>query len=165
MFCSISFRSSGYPFGCTIAAVSAQRPMDNVKNALQNMSGRPTVYYLGYFLTPFSLPLCGRHMWNPPREWERQKDGLCIGDERELAKSTEVSLQREAKKLRHLSSREVQDDSHAEIMLKPWNRASRGPSVHLPEFLLNPKSFIANGRMRMMTQWLFFETRTRSSLG
>ena len=36
-FLIFSFGSPGYQLGCTIAAVSAQRPVEHVKNALQNI--------------------------------------------------------------------------------------------------------------------------------
>ena len=37
-FILFSFRSSGYKFGCTIAAVSTYQLMEHVKNALQNIT-------------------------------------------------------------------------------------------------------------------------------
>ena len=41
LFC-FSFGSSGYQLGCTIAAVSDQRPVEHVKNALQNIMTEQT---------------------------------------------------------------------------------------------------------------------------
>ena len=37
-----SFRNSIYQFGCSVAAVSAQRPVEQVKNVLQNITTERT---------------------------------------------------------------------------------------------------------------------------
>ena len=37
-FLFFSFASSGYQLGCTVATVSAQRPVEHAKNALQNIA-------------------------------------------------------------------------------------------------------------------------------
>ena len=48
MFCFVHFGNSSYQLGCTVAAVSAQRPVEHVKNALQNIvnEGMPHSVYL-----------------------------------------------------------------------------------------------------------------------
>ena len=37
-FVSFFFKSSSHQFGCAVDAVSAQRPVEHVKNAIQNIS-------------------------------------------------------------------------------------------------------------------------------
>ena len=51
MFRLFSLRSSDYQLGCTVAAVSAQRPVEHVKNTLQNITteGAPHSVYLGVY--------------------------------------------------------------------------------------------------------------------
>ena len=39
-----SFGSSGYQLGCTVAAVSVQWPVEQVKNALQNITTEWTLH-------------------------------------------------------------------------------------------------------------------------
>ena len=41
-----SIRRSGYQLGCTIAAVSAQWPVEHVKNALQNITTEGTKHHV-----------------------------------------------------------------------------------------------------------------------
>ena len=79
-FLLFSFGSSGYQLGCTIAVVSVQRPVEPVKNALQNIANEGTpriviiprvLFKIGPFLNPYkatsvlcsnlSLSLC--HPW------------------------------------------------------------------------------------------------------
>ena len=51
MFCILSrdvlFGSSGYQLDCTVAAVSAQHPVEHVKNALQNITTEGTKQSVG----------------------------------------------------------------------------------------------------------------------
>ena len=42
VFFSFSYGNSGYQLGCTIAAVSAQRPVEHVNNDLQNITTERT---------------------------------------------------------------------------------------------------------------------------
>ena len=51
-FVLISVRSSAYPFGCTVSAVSAKRPMEHVKHALQNITTEQTPYTVVLLLLP-----------------------------------------------------------------------------------------------------------------
>ena len=61
-FLLFSFGSSGYQLGCTIAVVSVQRPVEPVKNALQNIANEGTpriviiprvLFKIGPFLNPY----------------------------------------------------------------------------------------------------------------
>ena len=51
IFCLFYFGSCGYQCGCTVAAVSAQRPVKHFKNALQNIANEGTPHSVSEQLT------------------------------------------------------------------------------------------------------------------